>query len=94
MGFLHSRDNRPGAIKALSKSVKIDEQVAAKIYDESRPTMTADGALSDDAQKKMAAFVAQTSGLKEIAPVDKLFDFSFVRKAQAALQAKGWQPGS
>ena len=94
MGFLHSRDNRPGAIKALSKSVKIDEQVAAKIYDASRPTMTADGALSDDAQKKMAAFVAKTSGLKEVAPVDKLFDFSFVRKAQAALQAKGWQPGS
>lgn len=94
MGFLRSRDNRPGAIKALSKTVKIDEQVAAKIYDASRPTMTADGALSDDAQRKMAAFVAKSSGLKEVAPADKLFDFSFVRKAHAALQAKGWQPGS
>jgi NitT/TauT family transport system substrate-binding protein len=94
MGFIHSRDNRSGAIKVLTKSLKIDEQVATKVYDASRPTMTADGALPEDAQKKMAAFVAKTSGLKEIPPLDKVFDFSFVRKANAALQAKGWHPGS
>ena len=94
MGFIHSRNNRIGAIRVLSKSLKIDEQIATKIYDASRPTMTADGALSDDAQKRMAAFVAQTSSLKEISPMEKVFDFSFIRKAHAALQAKGWQPGS
>lgn len=93
MGFIHSRDNRSGAIRVLTKSLKIDESVAAKVYDSSRPTMTADGALSDDSQKKMAAFVAKTSGLKEVAPAEKVFDFSFVRKAHAVLQAKGWQPG-
>jgi ABC-type nitrate/sulfonate/bicarbonate transport system substrate-binding protein len=94
MGFIHSRDNRIGAIRALTKSLKIDESIAAKVYDSSRPTMTADGTLSDDSQKKMAAFVAKTSGLKEIAPVEKVFDFSFVRKSHATLHAKGWQPGS
>jgi ABC-type nitrate/sulfonate/bicarbonate transport system substrate-binding protein len=94
MGFILSRDNRTGAIKVLSKSLKIDEQIAAKIYDASRPTMTADGELSDDAQKRMAAFVAKTSGLKDVAPAEKVFDFSFIRKAHAALHAKGWQPGS
>ncbi len=94
MGFIHSRDNRAGAIRVLSKTLRIDEAIAAKVYDSSRPTMTADGTLSDDAQKKMAAFVARTAGLKEIPPMDKAFDFSFVRKANAALQAKGWQPGS
>jgi len=56
--------------------------------------MTADGALSDDSQKKMAAFAAKTGGLKEVAMAEKVFDFSFVRKAHAALQSKGWQPGS
>jgi len=40
----------------------------------------------------MAAFVAKSSGLKEVVAADKVFDFSFVRKANAALQAKGWQP--
>ena len=93
MGFIHSRDNRSGAIKVLTKSLKIDEQIAAKVYDSSRPTMTADGGLSDDSQKKMAAFVAKTAGLKDVASAEKVFDFSFVRKAHAALQAKGWQPG-
>ncbi|MGZ8485405.1 MAG: ABC transporter substrate-binding protein [Candidatus Binatia bacterium] len=94
MGFLYSRDNRGGAIKVLSKSLKIDDGIAAKIYDSSRPTMTADGTSSEEAQKKMAAFVAKTAGLKEIPPMEKVFDFSFVRKANAALQVKGWQPGS
>jgi len=92
MGFIHSRDNRSGAIKVLMKSLKIDEQVATKVYDSSRPTMTADGALSEDAQKKMAAFVAKTSGIKDIPPNDRLFDFSVLHKAQASLQAKRWQP--
>jgi ABC-type nitrate/sulfonate/bicarbonate transport system substrate-binding protein len=94
MGFIHSRDNRSGAIRVLTKTLKIDESIAAKVYDSSRPTMTADGALPDDSQKKMAAFVAKTSGLKDIAPGERVFDFSFVRKAHAALHAKGWQPGS
>jgi hypothetical protein len=94
MGFIHSRDNRSGAIRVLSKSLKIDEPTATKVYDASRPTMTADGALSDDAQRRMAAFVAKTAGLKDISPMEKVFDFSVIRKANAALQAKGWQPGS
>lgn len=92
MGFIHSRDDRAGAIRVLSKTLRIDDSVAAKVYDSSRPTMTADGTLSDDAQKKMAAFVAKSAGIKEVVAADKAFDFSFARKANAALQAKGWQP--
>jgi NitT/TauT family transport system substrate-binding protein len=94
MGFIHSRDNRSGAIRVLTKALKIDEPVAVKVYDASRPTMTADGTLSDDAQRRMAAFVAKTAALKEIAPMEKVFDFSILRKANAALHTKGWQPGS
>ena len=94
MGFIHSRDNRSGAIRVLTKTLKIDEPIALKVYDASRPTMTADGTLSDDAQKRMAAFVAKTAALKEVAPVEKVFDFSVLRKANATLHAKGWQPGS
>jgi ABC-type nitrate/sulfonate/bicarbonate transport system substrate-binding protein len=92
MGFIHSRDNRAGAIRVLSKALRVEEPIAVKVYDSSRPTMTADGTLSEDAQKKMAAFVARSSGLKDIVTLDKAFDFSFVRKANAALHAKGWQP--
>ena len=40
MGFLLTRDNRAAAIKVLSRSLKIEEPTAARIYDSARPTMT------------------------------------------------------
>jgi NitT/TauT family transport system substrate-binding protein len=94
MGFLLTRDNRPAAIKVLSRSLKIEEPTAARIYDSARPTMTADGALSEDAQKKIVSFVTKLAGAKETPPYEKLFDFSVIKKANATLQARGWHPGS
>ena len=94
MGFLLARDNRSAAIKVLSRNLKIEEPTAARIYDSARPTMTTDGALSDEAQKKVVSFVMKQAGAKEAPPYDKLFDFSIIRKASAALQSRGWQPGS
>ena len=94
MGFLLARDNRSAAIKVLSRNLKIEETTAARIYDSARPTMTTDGALSDEAQKKVVSFVMKQAGAKEAPPYEKLFDFSIIRKASATLQARGWQPGS
>jgi NitT/TauT family transport system substrate-binding protein len=94
MGFLLARDNRSAAIKVLSRNLKIEEPTAARIYDSARPTMTTDGALSDEAQKKVVSFVMKQAGAKEAPPYEKLFDFSIIRKASATLQARGWQPGS
>jgi NitT/TauT family transport system substrate-binding protein len=94
MGFILTRDNRPAAVKVLSRNLKIEEQTAARIYDSARPTMTADGALSEEAQKKVVSFVMKQAGAKEAPPYDKLFDFSVIKKANSTLQARGWQPGS
>ena len=94
MGFLVARDNRGTAIKVLSRSLKIEEPTAARIYDSARPTMTTDGALSEEAQKKVVSFVMKQAGAKEAPPYEKLFDFSVIKKANATLQARGWHPGS
>jgi NitT/TauT family transport system substrate-binding protein len=94
MGFILTRDNRPAAIKVLSRSLKIEEPTAARIYDSASPTMTADGALSEEAQKKVVSFVLKQVGAKEAPPYEKLFDFSVIKKANATLQARGWHPGS
>jgi hypothetical protein len=72
--------------------LRIDEATAAKLYDSSRPTMTHDGTVTGDVAKKMTAMVLKIAGLKEAPPSDKLYDFSLVRNAHAALQAKGWRP--
>ncbi|MGE5216396.1 MAG: ABC transporter substrate-binding protein [Chloroflexota bacterium] len=92
MGFLYMRDNRGGTIKVMSRMLKIDEGTAAKLYDSSRPTLTHDGTVSGDAEKKMTAMASKIAGAKEALPADKLFDFSLVRKAHLTLQGRGWHP--
>jgi len=94
MGFLFVRDNRSEAIKVLMRNLKIDESMAANIYDSSRPIMTSDGALSEETQKKMIAFFSKIAGAKDVSSADKVFDFSILRKAQATLQTRGWKPAS
>jgi hypothetical protein len=66
---------------------------AAKLY-ESSATLTLDGTVSGETEKKMTAMVVRIAGAKETPPAEKLYDFSLVKKAHAALQAKGWRPGS
>jgi len=36
--------------------------------------------------------VVKIAGVKDVPATDKLYDFSFVRKAHLTLHAKGWQP--
>jgi NitT/TauT family transport system substrate-binding protein len=92
MGFLFMRDNRPGTVKVMSKVLRVDDATAAKLYDSSRPTLTRDGTVTGEAEKKMTAMVAKIAGVKETPATDKLYDFTLVKKAHAALLAKGWQP--
>jgi NitT/TauT family transport system substrate-binding protein len=92
MGFLYMRDNRAGTLRVISKMLRIDDATAAKLYDSSRPTLTVDGTVSGETEKKMTAMVLKIAGVKEVPPADKLYDFSLVRKAHAALQAKAWHP--
>lgn len=94
MGFLFSRDNRAGAIRVLTRNLKVDEATATKIYDSSRATFTSDGALSEDVQKKMIAFAAKLSTAKELVSPERVFDFTHITMANAALQKKGWRPDS
>jgi len=91
MGFLYMRDNRAGTLKVMARVLKIDERTAEKLYDTSRPTLTRDGTVAGDAQKKMTAMVLKIAGAKEAPAADKLYDFSLVKKAHVALQAKGWR---
>jgi ABC-type nitrate/sulfonate/bicarbonate transport system substrate-binding protein len=92
MGFMFMRDNRPGTLQVMTRMLRIDEPTAAKLYDSSRPTMTRDGSLSAEAEKKMTAMVVKIAGVKDTPATGNLFDFSFVKKAHVALQAKNWRP--
>jgi NitT/TauT family transport system substrate-binding protein len=94
MGFLFSKENRTESIKILMRNMKIDEPTATTIYDSSKSTMTVDGGLSAETQKTMVAFFTKIAPAKDAASTYKVFDFSFLRRAHAALQARGWKPAS
>jgi NitT/TauT family transport system substrate-binding protein len=92
-GFLHARDNRSGTIPIVAHYLKIKEDFAAKIYDVTRLVMTPDGTVSEDLQKKALEPLLQRLGQREPPPVDKIFNYSLVRKVRAELEGQGWKPG-
>ena len=91
MGFRFLREN-PAAPKIIARTLTVDVALGAKMYEAAKPTMTAGADLSDDARKKMIALIMKLAGIKDGPPVERLFDFSFLRKAHATLQARGWKP--
>jgi NitT/TauT family transport system substrate-binding protein len=88
----YSIERRAGAIAALTQSLKIKEELAAKGYDAARPALTADGTMSEASQRKALDAVLKGAGVKESPPLDRFFNFAVAKKAAADLQTKGWKP--
>jgi NitT/TauT family transport system substrate-binding protein len=91
-GLLHIRQNRAGTIPILGKLMKIQTDMAAKIYDLVLPGLTADGTINSELQKKVLEFVSKVQGIKEPAVAEKIYDFAPVRKIRADLDARKWKP--
>ena len=64
-GLLYIRQNRAGTIPLLAHLMKIQEDMAAKIYDMVLPGLTADGTIDPELQKKVLEFVFKVQGIKE-----------------------------
>ena len=91
-GLLYIRQNRAGTIPMLANLMKIQEDMAAKIYDLVLPGLTADGTINPELQKKVLEFVFKVQGIKEPAVAEKIYDFASVRKIRADLDARKWKP--
>jgi NitT/TauT family transport system substrate-binding protein len=91
-GHLAVRENRAEAISVLTRNIKIADSLAAKSYDVIRPALTADGGLSEEAQRKALDLILQVQGVKEFPPVERFFNFAVQRGVSAALKNKGWRP--
>ena len=91
-GLLHIKQNRASTVPILARLMKIQEELAARIYDLTLPGLTADGTISSETQKKVLEFVLKVQGIKEPVAVEKVYDFTPVRKIRADLEAKKWQP--
>jgi NitT/TauT family transport system substrate-binding protein len=91
-GLRYAIDRRTGAIAALTRSLKIKDDLAAKGYDAARPALTADGTMSESSQRKALDAVLKSAGVKDAPPLDRFFNFAVAKKAAAELQSKGWKP--
>jgi NitT/TauT family transport system substrate-binding protein len=91
-GLRLASEQRSTAILALTRSLKIKEDLAAKGYDSARPALTPDGTMSEASQKEALDMVLKSAGVKEAPPLDRFFNFAITRKMNSDLQAKGWKP--
>lgn len=91
-GFIHFRDLRSQTIGILIRFLRVKEDAAAKIYELMRPSLTQDGIVSEEIQRKSLEHVIDRVGLKEPPRLDKIFDYSVAVKVRNELRAKGWRP--
>src|SRR6266850_1170208 len=91
-GFIHFRDLRSQTIGILIRFLRVKEDAAAKIYELMRPSLTQDGIVSEEIQRKSLEHVIDRVGLKESPRLDKIFDYSIAVKVRNELRAKGWRP--
>ena len=91
-GLRYSIERRAGAIAALTRSLKIKDELATKGYDAAAPALSADGTMSESSQRKALAAVLKITGVKETPPLDRFFNFAVAKKVAADLQAEGWKP--
>ena len=91
-GFIHFRDLRSQTIGILIRFLRVKEDAAAKIYELMRPSLTQDGIVSEEIQRKSLEHVIDRVGLKEPPRLDKIFDYSVAVKVRNELRSKGWRP--
>ena len=91
-GFIHFRDQRARTLEILARFLRIKEDAVTKIYDLMRPSLTQDGIVSEEIQRKSLEHVVDRAGLKEPPRLDKIFDYSVARKVRQELRAQGWKP--
>lgn len=88
-GLLYARENRTGAIPVLGHSLKIKEDMAAKIYDSARSAMTLDGTVGEDSQKRVIQDTVQLMGQKDSPAAEKVFNFALARRIGRELDGAG-----
>ena len=91
-GFIHFRDLRAQSIANLARFLRTKEDATGKIYDLMRPSLTQDGIVSEDIQRKSLEHVVERAGLKESPRLEKIFDYSVAGRVRNELRVKGWKP--
>ncbi len=84
--------NETGMIPLISKSLHMKKSHAEKYYRMMRGALTPDGTIDSKSQKQALAPALRLRGATESPPLQRIFDFSLLRKLNAELKAVRWKP--
>ncbi len=90
--MIHMREDRSGSIRLMAKIIRVDENLATRMYDFAHPTLAADGVLNRANQETFMKVVLEFAEKEVSPPVENFFDYSVAREVAAELKADGWKP--
>lgn len=87
-----ARHDREGTIAAAAKFTELDKSLATRMYDDLIKTFTANGSVDEETQRNDLAIVKLVAEVNEVVPIQRAYDFSFVRQAEQQLDRANWKP--
>jgi hypothetical protein len=66
--------------------------LATRMYDDLVKTFTTGGYVDEETQRNDLAIVKLVAEVNDVVPIQKAYDFSFVRQAEQQLNKAGWKP--
>jgi len=93
-GMIYSRTLRDASIARFAKFMKTTPEAVSAEYDQLRSLMAPDSMIPPDAQATEIALRGEMMNVAKAKqpPVVNVFDFTFAVRANAQLQAEGWEP--
>ena len=91
-GIRIARQDREGTIASVTKFSELEKSLATRMYDDLISTFTKGGYVDEETQKNDLAIVKLVAEVNEVVPIQKAYDFSFVRQAEQQLNKQGWKP--
>jgi len=86
------KQNREVAMGAMMKFSELDRELAARTYDGMIGTFTSNGIVDEETQQNDLDIVREVLKITKDVPIERAYDFSFAKKADAELTQAGWKP--
>ena len=85
--------NRQEGIAAVMEFTRQnDRDMIARVYDDHMKTIARDGTVPERLQRIVIERSKRLTGVTREIPPEEIFDFSYLRKAQAEVTQSGWKP--
>lgn len=86
------KHKREAAMEAMMKFSELDRQLAARTYDGMIGTFTGNGVVDEETQRNDLDIVREVIKVTKEIPIERAYDFSFAKRADAELSQAGWKP--